>query len=103
MKIKDDIVQLQAINGTSYSIPLDDIHSLTVYSDSHWQTKNVDSKTIFSLDYTNWERRDTNGVPYIEELPISRKDFDQLKKGYIDLIEDDRDFPDGTILNAFKI
>lgn len=96
MVVKDDIVQLQDINGKSYSIPLDDIHSLTVYSDSHWQAKNVDSKTRFSLVYTNWAKRDTNGVPYIEELPISRKDFDQLQKGYIDLIEDDRDFPDGT-------
>lgn len=53
MKIRDDIVQLQDINGKSYSIPLTDIHILAIHSDSHWQTKNVDSKTIFSLDYTN--------------------------------------------------
>lgn len=31
MEVKDDIVQIQDINGNSYSIPLEDIDGISIY------------------------------------------------------------------------
>lgn len=33
MEVKDDIVQIQDINGSSYSIPLEDVDGISIYSD----------------------------------------------------------------------
>lgn len=98
MKIKDNTVQIQDTNGKYYSIPLEDLISLTVYSDDHKHRNSI--RTIkCSLRYVHWETLGSDEIPYDKEIDIDIKDCNQL----MDYLEKNRGFDEPKLSNVYKI
>lgn len=102
MEVKDNIVQIQDTKGNNYSIPLEDIDGISIYSDRHLKKALSSRKNKFTLKYIKREKRGKHSIPSIEEIPICRNDYDELEY-YIVPINNIRDLPDRNILNACKI
>lgn len=92
MEVKDDIVQIQDINGNSYSIPLEDIDGISIYSDKHLKKALSSRKNRFTLKYIKREKRSKHSIASIEEIPIGRDDYDKLEYHIIH-VDDFREVP----------
>lgn len=98
MEIKDDIVQIQDINGNSYSIPLEDIDGISIYSDKHLKAALSSRKNRFTLKYIKREKRGKHSIASIEEIPICRDYYDELEYHIIH-VDDFREIPLMNICN----
>lgn len=92
MEIKEDIVQIQDIKGNSYSIPLEDIDGISIYSDQHLKAALSSRKNRFTLKYIKREKRGKHSIVSIEEIPICRDYYDELEYHIIH-VDDFREIP----------
>lgn len=96
--IKDNTIQIQDTNGKNYSIPLEDLISLTVYSDDHKHRNSI--RTIkCSLRYVYWETLSSDEIPYDKEIDVDIKDCNQL----MDYLEKNKSFNEPRLSNVYKI
>lgn len=99
MRVKGNNVIVKGIYGETYSIPLEDLISLTVYSDDHKHRNSI--RTIkCSLRYVHWETLGSDEIPYDKEIDIDIKDCNQL----MDYLEKkNRGFDEPKLSNVYKI
>lgn len=101
MKIKGDTVQIQDTNGKYYSIPLEDLTSLIVYSDDHWENRHINttSNIRFSIKYVRWFAWGSDEIPYDAEIAVSKEDYEQLR----DYLGKNKSFAEPRLSNVYKI
>lgn len=101
MKIKGDTIQIQDTNGKYYSIPLEDLTSLIVYTDDHWETRHTDTNRNirFSIKYVRWFAWGSEEIPYDAEIAVSKEDYEQLR----DYLGKNKSFAEPRLSNVYKI
>ena len=101
MKIKGDTIQIQDTNGKYYYIPLEDLTSLIVYSDDHWENRHISttSNIRFSLKYVRWFAWGSDEIPYDAEIAVSKEDYEQLR----DYLGKNKAFDEPRLSNVYKI
>lgn len=99
--IKDNTIHIQDTNGKNYSIPLEDLTSLIVYSDDHWETRHTDTNRNirFSVKYVRWFAWGSDEIPYDAEIAVSKEDYEQLR----DYLGKNKGFDEPRLSNVYKI
>lgn len=96
--IKDNTIQIQDTNGKNYSIPLEDLISLIVYSDDHRHLNSIYTIKC-SLRYVRWEILSSDEIPSDEEIDIAVEDCNQLRE----YLEKNKSFNEPRLSNVYKI
>lgn len=96
--IKDNTIQIQDTNGKNYSIPLEDIDGISIYSDDHRHLNSI--RTIkCSLRYVRWEILSSDEIPSDEEIDVDIEDCNQL----MEYLEKNKSFNEPRLSNVYKL